>query len=129
MQFLHTLDGLLSHIKAVEHETIELTKEAHLRMARFIQNNGLTPDDAVMEAMQYQDIIAQQLGATIEAIENVQGHLQHFARTLSEDDTTVTESIERMHEKLNSALEKAQQKYSAFGGKFHTDEDDGVEFF
>lgn len=129
MQFLTTLDGLLDHIKAVERETIELTKEAHLRMAAFIRDNGLSPDDSLLEAMQYQDIISQQLSATIEAIENVQGHLQHFSRAITEDDAIAMESIERMHTKLSSALEKAQQKHSAFGGKLQNNEDDGVEFF
>lgn len=129
MQFLNTLDGLLDHIKSVERETIELTKDAHLRMAGFIQAHKLTPDDALLEAMQYQDIIAQQLSATIEAIESVQGHLQNFSRALEEDDVIATESIGRMHEKLNGALEIAQQKHSAFGGKLHHDENDGIEFF
>lgn len=129
MQFLNTLDGLLDHIKSVERETIELTKDAHLRMAGFLQIHKLTPDDALLEAMQFQDIIAQQLSATIEAIESVQGHLQHFSRTIEGHDAPVMESIALMHEKLNGALEQARQKHSAFGGKLHHGDDDGIEFF
>lgn len=129
MQFLHTLDGLLEHIKQVEGETIELSKKAQLQMIRFIEQQGLTLDDETLEVMQYQDIIAQQLGATIEAIENAQTHLQSFTRSFSEDDTLATQNLEKMQSKLTSALERAKEKHSAFGGKIQHQDDDGIEFF
>lgn len=129
MQFLHTLDGLLEHIKSVEGETIKLTKEAQLRMIRFIEKQGLVLDDETLEAMQYQDIIAQQLGATIEAIEHVQTHLEYFTRAFNEDDSLAVESLEKMQEKLTSALDQAREKHSAFGGKIQHQDDDGIEFF
>lgn len=129
MQFLHTLDGLLEHIKTVESQTIELTKEAQLRMVRFIEKQGLVLDDETLEAMQYQDIIAQQLGATIEAINNAQTHLDYFLRAFSEDDSLAVRSLEKMQEKLTSALERAKEKHLAFGGKIQHQDDDGIEFF
>ena len=129
MQFLHTLNGLLDHIKSVECETIELTKKGQLQMIRFIEAQGLTLDDDTLEVMQYQDIIAQQLGATIEAIENAQKHLQYFTHAFSEDDSMATHSLEKMHDKLTSALEQAREKHSAFGGKIQHQDDDGIEFF
>lgn len=128
MQFLHTLDSLLEHIKLVEAETIEFTREGQLCIVRFLEKHKLVLDDETMEAMQYQDIIAQQLSATIEAIENAQKHLKFFTRAFSEDDLMAAESIEKMHTKLTGALETAKQKHSAFGGKLHHD-DDGIEFF
>ncbi len=130
MQFLHTLDGLLEHIKLVEGETIELTKKGQMQMIRFIEQQGVVLDDETLEVMQYQDIISQQLGATIEAIENAQAHLQSFTRSFSEDDILATQNLEKMQSKLTSALERAKEKHSAFGGKIqHQNDDDGVEFF
>ncbi|MDD5717574.1 MAG: hypothetical protein PHW64_07195 [Sulfuricurvum sp.] len=129
MQFLTTLDGLLEHIKSVEKETIELTNETHMRIARFIQSNGLQLDDETVESMQYQDIIAQQLSATIEAIESVQEHLRSFVQVVEGNDASVIENIDKMHAKLNATLERAEQRRSAFGGKLHHDDDDGIEFF
>lgn len=129
MQFLITLDELLEHIKKVEGETIDLTKEAQLRMVRFIEKNKLPLDDETLEAMQYQDIISQQLSATIEAIENVQSHLQSLTKSLREDDTVAMEGIKQMHESFNSALERAKVKREAFGGKLQHGDDDGIEFF
>jgi len=117
MQFLDTLDGLLDHIKSVERETINLTQEAQLRLIRFIEKNALTLDDETLDAMQYQDIIAQQLSATIEAIESVQ-------------DAIAAQSIEKMPGKLTEVLERAKEKHSAFSGKVHRDGDeDSIEFF
>jgi len=130
MQFLQTLNGLLEHVKTVERETITLTKEAQLRMVRFLDKNGLSVDDETLEAMQYQDIIAQQLSATIEAIESVQEHMQFFMHAFSEDDAIAAQSIEKMHVKLATALDRAKERHSAFSGKVHREDDeDGIEFF
>lgn len=130
MQFLNTLNGLLEHVKSVERETIALTQEAQLRFVRFLDKNKLCADDETLEAMQYQDIIAQQLSATIEAIESAQEHMQYFMHAFSEDDAIAAQSIEKMHGKLTNALEKAKEKHSAFSGKVNReDDDDGIEFF
>ncbi|MDQ1297787.1 MAG: hypothetical protein QG558_325 [Campylobacterota bacterium] len=130
MQFLQTLDGLLEHIKTVEYETIVLTREAQLRMVRFIEKNKMTLDDETLEAMQYQDIVAQQLNATIEAIESAQEQMQHFMHVFRHDDQTAAQSIEKMQGKLTCALEKAKEKHSAFSGKVNREDDeDGIEFF
>lgn len=130
MQFLNTLNGLLEHVKTVERETIALTQEAQLRFVRYLEKNGLTLDDETLEAMQYQDIIAQQLSATIEAIESAQEHMHYFIHAFGEDDAIAAKSIEKMHVKLNTALDKAKDKYSAFSGKVNSqDDDDGIEFF
>jgi hypothetical protein len=129
MQFLTQLDGLLTHIKQVENETIDLSREAQLRFVRFIENNHLQVDDDTLEAMQYQDIIAQQLSATIEAIESVQVYLQYFSKVFTHDDDIAMQSIKKMDDKLENALEKAKSKHSAFSGRFGNDKDDGFEFF
>lgn len=130
MQFLHTLDGLLEHVKTVERETIGLTQEAQLRFVRFLDKNSVTVDDATLEAMQYQDIIAQQLGATIEAIESAQEHIQYFIHAFNEDDALAAHSIEKMQGRLTDALERAKEKHCAFSGKVNCeDDDDGIEFF
>lgn len=130
MQFLHTLNGLLEHIKTVEHEMIALTAEGQHRMVRFIEKNGLTLDDETLEAMQYQDIIAQQLAATIEAIESAQEHMHYFLKAFSKDDEIAAQSIEKMDTKLTAALSRAKDKHSAFSGRVHRqDDDEGVEFF
>jgi len=128
MQFLQTLDVLLEHIKAVESEIIELTKESQMRIVRFIEKKGLKLDDESLEAMQYQDIISQQLTATIEAIESAQHHLKHFSEAMEEDDAIMMQNIQEMHGRLNIALERAKERHSAFSGKLQN-EDEGIEFF
>jgi hypothetical protein len=130
MEFLTTLDGLLEHIKTVERETITLTQEAQLRIVRFIEKNKMSVDDETLEAMQYQDIIAQQLSATIEAIESAQEHMKYFIHAFTHDDKTAAESIAKMQGKLTCALDKAKEKHSAFSGKANSEDDeDGIEFF
>jgi hypothetical protein len=123
MLFMQTLDDLLGHICQVESETVEQSREAYLRMHAFIEREGLVPDDATLEAMQYQDIVSQQLGATIEAI----GSLREC---LKEVCTTAEPSVaDRSVERLAATLEQARERHAGFGGKRHHDDDAGIEFF
>ncbi len=129
MVFIKTLNELLDHVKAVEAEAMEMSKNSQMRITSFIEKHKLTLDDDTLEAMQYQDIISQQLSATIEAIESVQQHLNYLDHAMKEDDQIAMESIQKMHGKLNTALERAKEKHSGFGGKVHHGDDDGIEFF
>lgn len=124
MHSLDTLDEVLEHIKSVESETIELTREAELGIVRYIEKNGLILDDETLEVMQYQDIISQQLHATIEMIENIQS----LIRTTSVNESSGLEGLAAMEEKLSNVLQQARDKHSAFSGKFEH-HDEGVEFF
>ena len=132
MLFLKTVNQLLEHIKEVEQQTMELTNKSQMSITSFIEKNGLQLDDETVEAMQYQDIISQQLSATIEAIENVQKGLLHFEHAFKEDEAIAVESLEKMNIKLNSALRQAKEKHTAFSGKIgqaNDSGDDGIEFF
>lgn len=88
-------------------------------------------DDDVAEALQYQDIIAQQLSATIEAIEAVHKSLEVFEHAYSNDEKTAVESMEKLQNKLGTALSKAKEKRDAFSGHVHhdSDDEDAIEFF
>lgn len=129
MKAFSALYEVLDHIKDVEKETIELTKSSHLKIATFLENSHIELNDDVLDALQYQDIISQQLSATIEAISYVESHLKMFEATFENDENMANESAQKLHQKLNKALEKAKEKRQAFSGKTHTDSEDEIEFF
>lgn len=129
MKAFSALYEVLDHIKDVEEETIELTKSSHLKIATFLENNNIELSDDVLDALQYQDIISQQLSATIEAISYVESNLKMFEATFINDENMVNESAQKLHQKLNKALEKAKEKRKAFSGKTHSDDEDEIEFF
>jgi S-formylglutathione hydrolase FrmB len=130
MMLLNAIDQLLDHIKAVENDTIDLSKESLLKLSAFMEKNSLEIDDDVAEALQYQDIISQQLTATIEAIENVQQSISHFNRAYEEDEAIAVASMESLQSKLGNALERAKDKRQAFSGNVkHENDDDAIEFF
>ncbi len=122
------VDELLEHIKTVETETIELTRVAQVQVAAFIESKDLVLDDDTLEVMQYQDIISQQLSATIEAIESVQSGISEFEHSLTKEVSTQT--LDAMSERLRRVIEHAKERYSAFSGKTADgSDDDGIEFF
>lgn len=124
MVSVETLDPLLKHLIEVESEMITLSAKAHRTIAEWIRETNLQASDEVLEAMQYQDILSQQLGATIEAI----GRIRELSAQSTEADLITMEKIGLMDTKLVEILEKAQQKRAAFSGKSDPD-DEGIEFF
>lgn len=126
MRLMQTLEGLLEHIKQVESETMVLSREAQAQFNVLIEKAQVTPDDATLEAMQSQDIVSQQLSATVEAIASATACLHECAGIMECRDTAV---LMRCEEALEAALETARQKHLAFAGKTHGDDDAGIEFF
>ncbi len=130
MKLLQSVEALLEHVKLVEEDTIELSRKSLLNLSNFLEAQGIEIDDSVAEALQYQDIIAQQLTATIEAIESVQKSILQFSHAFREDEKIAVSSMEILQSRLGSALERAKEKRQAFSGNVnHENDDDAVEFF
>jgi uncharacterized damage-inducible protein DinB len=125
-----TLNDLLEHIKQVELDTITLSQEAQLKISNFIEKNKLELDDEAAEALQYQDIVSQQLSATIEAIETVQTTLKVYAHNFNEDEKVADSSIAILRKKLDGVLDTAKAKKEAFSGHTKSNNDEHeIEFF
>ncbi len=130
MKLLQSVEALLEHVKLVEEDTIDLSKKSLLNLSNFLEAKGIEIDDSVAEALQYQDIIAQQLTATIEAIESVQKSIMQFNHAFREDEKIAVSSMEILQNRLGSALERAKEKRQAFSGNVHHEnDDDSIEFF
>ncbi|PHR55580.1 MAG: hypothetical protein COA44_10045 [Arcobacter sp.] len=125
-----SLNDLLEHIKQVEKDTITISREAQMKLSSFIERNNIEIDDEAAEAMQYQDIVSQQLSATIEAIELVQKNLQMFSHTFKQDELIADDSVVKLRKKMNIVLQQAKAKKAAFSGhiKGISDEHE-IEFF
>jgi len=125
-----SLNELLEHIKQVERDTITISKEAQMKLSSFIESNNIEIDDEAAEALQYQDIVSQQLSATIEAIELVQKNLQMFSDSFSEDEKIADDSITKLRKKMNAVLDEAKAKKEAFSGHVKNKSDEHeIEFF
>ena len=125
-----SLNELLEHIKQVEQDTINISQEAQMKISAFIERNGIEIDDEAASALQYQDIVSQQLSATIEAIEVVQKNLKLFAHNFAEDEKLADSSAATLRKKLDAVLEKAQAKREAFSGHIKDNSDEHeIEFF
>ena len=131
MKILDSVSQLLEHIKVVQVDTIELSKKSLLNITELIEKNGIEIDEKTAEALQYQDIISQQLSATIEAIDGIQKNIDIFRHTFLEDENIATQSMEKLDSKLSDLLEVAREKREAFSGKLLKDDnsEDDIEFF
>lgn len=131
MLILNSIEKMLVHIKDVQKDVISLSAESLLMISSFIEKNDLIIDDNVANALQYQDIISQQLNATIEAIDNIEKYIQQFNHAYHTDETLAQESIKKLQDKLAIALMDAKDKKGRFAGKLIEEDvqEDEIEFF
>ena len=130
MNILSSIKELLSHIKEVELDTIKMSQDSMLMLSEFIEKNSIELDDSAAKGLQYQDIISQQLTATIDAIDSVQKSIEIFESAYDADEKIASDSIDKLHAKLAKTLKKAKERRDAFSGKLgHEDEIDEIEFF
>jgi hypothetical protein len=130
MVILDSVDSLLEHIEEVQKDVIHLSSESLMGMSRYIEKNKLEVDEDISVALQYQDIVTQQLNATIDAIESMRKSIARFSHAFESDENLVQESMKRLQEKLNTTLAEAKEKKNRFSGKTSGNEaDDEIEFF
>ena len=130
MNMLSSIKELLTHIKEVEEDTIKMSQDSMIMLSEFIEKNSIELDDTALQALQYQDIISQQLTATIEAIDSVQKSIDIFENAYDSDEKIASDSIDKLHSKLSKTLQVAKDRRDAFSGKLgHEDETDEIEFF
>lgn len=126
MNSANTLDQLLSHVIEVELEMVNLSAESHKKITQWISDSKLIPSGELIEAMQYQDILAQQLSATCDALSSLR---EHLGEILTHSTGEPSATVEMIDTKISRILEEAKFKRSAFTGKKVLDDNDGIEFF
>ena len=126
---LTSLKELLEHIKEVQLDTINLSQESTMILGRFIEENNIELDENAATSLQLQDIISQQLSATIEAINSIQTSIEIFENAYSSDEKVVSGSMAKLQEKLKGTLEDARLKREAYSGKLRHKDEDEIEFF
>jgi hypothetical protein len=130
MLILDSVDSLLEHIEVVQKDVISLSGESLLKMSSYIEKNQLEVDDDILTALQYQDIITQQLSASVEAIESMRKSMKRFSHAFESDENLAQDSIKKLQEKLNTTLAEAKDKKNRFSGKVSNDDaSDEIEFF
>ena len=130
MLILDSVDSLLEHIEQVQKDVINLSGDSLLKMSNYIEKNQLEVDDDISTALQYQDIITQQLNATIDAIESMRKSINRFSHAFESDENLAQDSMKKLQEKLNITLAEAKDKKNRFSGKVSDDDaSDEIEFF
>jgi len=131
MLILKSVDALLEHIKDVQTNIKELSSDSLMKMSTYMEKNGLEIDDDIASSFQYQDIITQQLDASIEAINSMRSSIEVFSHAFKSDEDLANGSLQKLQDKLNLALQEAKEKKERFSGKFSQAEDanDEIEFF
>ena len=129
MNMLSSINELLTHIKEVELDTIQMSQDSMMMLSEFIEKNNIELDENAAKSLQYQDIISQQLTATIEAIDSVQKSINIFENAYESDEKIASDSLEKLNVKLKSTLTTAKDRRDAFSGKLGHDDQEEIEFF
>ena len=131
MLILKSVDELLEHIKDVQSSVKLLSNDSLMSMSSFMQKNNLEIDDDIATAFQYQDIITQQLDASLEAIDSMRQSIAIFSHAFKSDEDLANGSLLKLQAKLNNALKEAKEKKERFSGKSdgNVSQNDEIEFF
>jgi len=131
MLILNSVNDLLEHIKDVQEGVKSLSSDSLMKMNNFIEKNALEVDDDIAAAFQYQDIITQQLDASLEAILSMQNSIKVFSHAFKSDEDLANGSMQKLQDKLNIALKEAKEKKERFAGKTEANKSDTdeIEFF
>ena len=130
MILLNSVDNLLEHIEEVQKDVINLSGESLLKMSTYIEKNNMEIDEDISTALQYQDIITQQLTATVDAIESMRSSIKRFSHAFENDESLAQDSMKKLQDKLNITLADAKDKKNRFSGKTSSNEaTDEIEFF
>ena len=129
-KILTSIIEILNHIKEVEGDVIELSRDSMMSISNFLSKNSVELDESVIEALQHQDIISQQLSATIEAIGSVEKNINIYLHALREDTGIISDGLDKLHNKLSKSLDEAKSKKDAFSGKsLDSSAQEEIEFF
>ena len=90
MLILKSVDDLLEHIKDVQTSVKSLSSDSLMNMSAFMEKNRLEVDDEIAIAFQYQDIITQQLDASIEAIDSMRSSIEIFSHAFKNSKPFIT---------------------------------------
>lgn len=127
---LVSLCEILKHIREVEQDVAKYSAESTMKFSKFLEKSEQKADDDVVEALQYQDIISQQLSATSEAIDHILQNIEKYIHSMKSDTGMVSDNIIKLDAKMQKTLEDARLKKAAFSGKTSGDNADSeVEFF
>ena len=129
MNMLSSINELLTHLKEVEQDTIKMSQDSMMMLSEFMEKNSIELDESAAQALQYQDIISQQLSSSIEAIQSVQTSIEIFENAYESDEKIVSDSLDKLNMKLKSTLEIAKDRREAFSGKLGSNDQDEIEFF
>ena len=129
-KILTSMLEILKHIKEVEGDVVELSKDSMMNISNFLSKSNIELDGKVIEALQHQDIISQQLSATTEAIDSVEKNINVYLHALREDTGIISNGLDKLHNKLSKSLDEARSKKSAFSGKsLDSSAQEEIEFF
>ena len=102
-----------------------------LEFQKALQEYNIAISDEFMSALQYQDILAQQLCATIETIDISTSQIKDYMANFDCDDIGFDSAkFQNITKTIANALKTAKAKQEAFGGKkLNNSAVDEIDFF
>jgi hypothetical protein len=127
---LSSILAILKHIDEVQCDVMELSERSAISFHHFLEQHSLPPDEKVLQAFQYQDVMKQQLSAVSEAIITIEQSITIYLHALGHDEMMLGENIDKLSAKLMRSLQVAKDKKEAFSGNaLEVKSSESIEFF
>ncbi len=122
---------VMKHTHHVQKSVSELLERSAFSFHQFLQERGLSADENVLKAYQYQDVMKQQLIAINNAVLMVQNSIESYVYTQEEnDEELLCDHLSTLLQEIKESLDLAQKQHEDFTGnaldvKHHKE----IEFF
>ena len=123
---LASIVELLNHIDDTQKDILDLSERTVMAFHAYMEKNHLLHDTETLKAFQYQDIMAQQINAISEIVENIGKDIQVISKDQNDLDNRLIKLIKCLTASTNIAKEK---KETLNGNALNPNNGEIIEYF
>ncbi len=113
--FLTLMTKVLKHMETVQRDIMKFSESSTIIFYRTLEKNNLPLDEEQIRAVQYQDIVSQQLNALCTSVEMIEKSFNEFVVTTKRNEDS-NEHLHKLFNELESAYDIAKHNQKVFGG-------------
>lgn len=129
---LVSLVDIMEHVQKVQESVSHLLERSAFSFHQFLQERGLSADENVLKAYQYQDVMKQQLIAISHAVVMVEKSIREYVLKKDEEknEEMLCDNIDTLLKEIKESLALAKKQHDDFSGNaLDTKHHKEIEFF
>lgn len=107
---------VMEHVQNVQKSVSELLERSAFSFHQFLNERGLSADENVLKAYQYQDVMKQQLIAISNAVLIVEKSIGAYVKSKEHNEESLCTDVDTLLKEIKESLDVAKKQYEDFSG-------------